>query len=270
MEQFEFNGDWDTTINLKYLKPYYIENGVGIKRVNQSDDIQLWIGDRYGDMSPDPSPEQMATIAFLLNAENQLAIIDSFIAYLKEEIYPFYQKNVFDIQEYPESYLKVNNRADFYRYFNVNAISITNIEDTESRIYTLYFGTQLLDDEHGLTVSLNGTQCLRHGAGDGSMIYTKEEEQENVIKRKAYQDKLDKEVPIIYQPHPKYNKLKPWQEAANRRFISNAYRTYNDEEFLQAMIREQIDLKNKKYYYQRAKEDNRTLIIQYFEDQQYF
>jgi len=267
MGKFIFNGDWQFELQpLKYFRTKYTQNQ-NLGQLSPSGlGIQLIIQDKYGDTSPDPEHLQLKAVNFILEDENQLRLIDSFISYLNEVIYPFYKEKVFSIEDYPEAYPIIETPKDFLQNFRFKLIVIGLDPDEKRMKFTFYLGSRALDDEHGLCIEYADLNCVKHGSGDGSMINTPEEAQKENEWRKKYHHMLDNEKPLLQRPHPKYNKLKPWQTDANRRFIDNAYRELDEQRFLDLITKENIDISEKRYLYVQAKADNKNRIVNYFDN----
>lgn len=250
-KEFKFNGDWETEL---YLEEF-------------GKTIDIWIHDQYGSYSPDPKKEQLKTIDFLLDKDNQIELINSIIDYLETDIYPYYQKHEETFKEAPNRYPEIKSKEDFINYFRLQFIEIfPNIKD-DFAYYTLKFDAVKLESEHGIAIDMHKARCVEHGPGEGTNT-EKICEELNITEHlgNKINQLINKEKPIIHKPHPKYNKLLPWQVDANRRFPINAYRELEDKEVIEAFKKEGLDLKSNKWLYQYAKRDNRQILIEYFEN----
>ena len=61
MQSFEFNGDWETSVNLSKFERSFVKRYADPNQTLNKD-IYLRISDRYGDLSLDPMPEQIDAI----------------------------------------------------------------------------------------------------------------------------------------------------------------------------------------------------------------
>lgn len=269
METFKFIGEWETTISLSAFAHYYAdvftaEGKNTEKRENPT--IDLIIADTYGDPAPDPSQAQLNTIHYFQEKSNQIAVIDSILRYVREDVYAFYQEHVFDLEEYPESYPPLGPREDFYRYFRLDSISIHDLVKNNFAYCSLTFQVKLLDEEHGLAIDLHRDRCLDHGPAEGTQgLKMAEELGLTGDLRAEMHELLDNEPAIFHTPDPKYGVLKPWQIDANRRFPSNAYRTGADDLLIEAIKTGKVDLSRIGYLIQRAKQDQRVKLVAFFE-----
>ncbi|MBT31011.1 MAG: hypothetical protein CMO01_15235 [Thalassobius sp.] len=272
MEEFIFNGNWETKLTLELFDAYYAKEytseGINlVKRIGNK--ITLVIADEYGDLDPDPKPEQLSTISFLLNPKNQTVIIHSIIKYLNEVIYPYYKKNIFLEDEYPESYPTVYSFADFQKYFRLYSVSVYSLSKDNQAYYCLYFNVDLLDQEHGLSIELIRDQCIDHGTSDGTNGYNLAQElglPSNETARNLMHARISNELPIFYKPNPKYGTLKPWQIDANLRYPSNVYKAGKDLELIEFINNSNKPIINFKYLYNDAVRDNREELIHFFKE----
>lgn len=267
MGKFKFDGNWEIKI---VLDKFYSTNRISDEE-NRRDETNLTICDKYGDLDPDPTKQQINAIDYLLSEQNQIEIIYSIINYLNEEIYPHYQKNVLPKEDYPNSYPDVKTLADFQNYFRLISIEIGFNSKDDFAYYSLIFDINLLDTEHGLSLDMHKKRCVDHGPGEGT------DNQKIIEELKLPSNLADKlnslmsnEAAVIYKAHPKYNKLKPWQKYANSRFPFNAYKKNEDDLIIKSIEEGLCEISQFKWIYQYAKRDNRIKLIKYFEQFEYF
>lgn len=270
MKEFIFKGDWETLIKLDVFDTYYLKeyNGLEGKLTKKvKNEVSLCISDTYGDMSPEPKPEQIATINYLLKVENQYLVIKSIIKYLNEVIYPFYKNDIFLEEEYPESYPSVKTLEDFQKYFKLDSVVIYDLSKDSQSFYCLYFNVDLLDQEHGLSIELIKDKCIDHGTNDGTDGYVLAEliglPSPDQFSKEMH-SVLDNEEAIIYKPDSKYGKLKPWQIDVNQRFPSNAYKSGEDMALIEFIKNSNKPIINFKYLFKYAQRDNRKKLIDFF------
>ena len=270
MEKFIFKGDWETSIRLELFSQYYAKKytSEGIELIKKTkNEISLNIADEYGDVNPDPKPEQINTINFLLVKDNQLQIIKAIVKFLNDVIYPYYKSDIFSEEEYPESYPEVQTLDDFQRYFRLDSVSIYALSKGSQTYFCLYFSVDLLDDEHGLSIELIGDRCIDHGTYEGPEGYELAKDADLPPPHEvqnAIHATIDNEPAILHKTHPKYGKLKPWQVDANRRFPLNAYRSGKDLELIDYIKNNDQPIKQFTYLYNYAVNDKRLVLIDFF------
>lgn len=222
---FEFKGDWTTVINLEEFSildnPEYcskrdvLDNGI----------FTLQILDVRNE-NPDPEPYQINAINYLLDTSNQKQILKSLLHYSRDIIYPHYKQFMWE-EEYPDSYPRLETEKDLYHLLGVNSVIIKTIEKDDFA-YFIFTCNSCLDYEHGITITLYKNEVIDHGEDwDDQKVCA-----HKGIDYKTYEDHATKEFNkrdrVLTSPHPKYEKLKPWQEEQNDYY---PFGLYHDGQF---------------------------------------
>lgn len=214
MEEFEFDGNWTREIQLiEFAK---LNNPDFARKDHDANNgiFGLTIYDAQN-FNPDPEKEQINTINYLTNPQNQKEIIESIFLFSRDIIYPEYKEYLSE-EEYPECYPSLNTPKDLYNLIGINEVMIYNIQKEGFAYYVLGFNS-CLDYEHGLYLTLHKSRVLDHaqmGDLDQKKIYDDLGFNYEEHLEKHHEREKNKELKT-YMPHPKYGKLKPWQERAN-------------------------------------------------------
>lgn len=215
MELFEFKGDWETRI---ILKDFAQLNNPSLNRYDtdlEKGEFNLYIHD-VEDMNPDPIPEQINSIHFLQQHQNE--ILENVYQYIVDEAIPWY-KTFISSEYYPEYFPEMKSVDDLSSFIGVNEIIIYH-SVRDGFAYIVLGFTSLPDNEHGLYIVMHKLRPIEHGTmGELDLEKTAEDMRKgssNINQKRCKVVKVDS----IIQPHPKYGKLKPWQESSNRYFPS--------------------------------------------------
>ncbi|MFT6708166.1 MAG: hypothetical protein ACJATF_003022 [Flavobacteriales bacterium] len=227
---FEFNGEW--VVNLK-LEEFLLLNNKrsqsDLEKANQPL-FEIGIQDEFNE-NPDPEEYQINTINWLMDSNNQKAILSSLLDYCKNTIYPHYKTFMWE-SEYPDCYPQLNEIGDLSKLLSIWSVSINKIEKEGSAYYT-FNCESCLDHEHGIVIGGYKDVILEHG---GELEYDKIYNHKGVDPKKE-QEKNTEEYRNrelkIWNPHPKYGKLKPWQKDLNRYYPFGLFHRKRDEELIQ-------------------------------------
>lgn len=215
MKSFKFKGDWVEQIELTKLSKLNSDKFFGYdgtknqKELLSKSLITVRIDDEIDD-NPDPRIEQINAINFILNNED--GILNSIFLAMKNVIYPFW-KLVPDMEINDYWFPKLEGMDDLYNILGMSEISISNILK-DNLAYSIFYFRFSVDMEHGLAIVMYGDEFVEHESiGDLSFEKTVEH---STGSYEDYIAKINKRPELkIYDPHPKYGKLKPWQITAN-------------------------------------------------------
>lgn len=231
MVEFEFDGNWTRVIQLiEFTK---LNNPDFARRDHDANNgiFGMTIYDAHN-FNPDPEKEQINTINYLTKSQNQKEILESLFHFSRDVIYPEY-KIYLSEEEYPECYPTLNTANDLYKLIGINEVLIYNIQKDGFAYYVLGFNS-CLDYEHGLYLTLHKSRVLDH-AQMGDLNQKKIYEALKLDYEKhleEYHEKEKNKELKTYSPHPKYGKLKPWQEQANQYYpFGLLHRKHNEELF---------------------------------------
>ena len=218
MKKYEFNGKWKMEIELEFFprlnsdKFYRYETRSSHKILLSKGKVPLSITDERT-INPDPEPEQINAINFILNNEEK--IYKSVFKNLKEIIIPDAKKD-FDLEDEDEETIEfwfpnLQSIDDMKKCLGIGGIGI-DIEYRNEIAWTSYMFDFSAEEEHGLVMTFEGDKFLDFGTIGG---YTHEKIMTEKEFRK-YVKKLNlKHAFQIYEPNLKYGVLKPWQKSAN-------------------------------------------------------
>lgn len=217
MDKFEFDGDWEREVRLIEFAKLNHPDFARTDHDAKNGVFGMTIYDERN-FNPDPEEVQINTINYLLERKNQREIIESIFHYARDIIYPEY-KNFLPEDEYPEAYPTLKSSSDLYDLIGINEVLIYKVHKDGFAYYVLGFNS-CLDYEHGLYITLHQSRVLDY---DQMGDFNQEKVYEDLgIDYKKYREELfnkardnNTEDPRLYDPHPKYGKLKPWQQGAN-------------------------------------------------------
>jgi hypothetical protein len=237
-QNFKFNGDWEYEIELPKLSGFQERNGT---YTSVSSDIpntglfKLAFEDDLTD-NPDPYPEQLNTLNFIFDNQERLAksIIDRALAELNEIKINYGLEKEEEYQNLNEQ--KVKSLIGFSS-INIKIIS------KEGFSYFDISGGCNWDEEHGLNILFHNDRIISFGGIDGGSIYEAEKDNGKPDKESNYH--LNREKPQKFNPHPKYNKLKPLQKSSNETYeLTLISYGYNDD-FIKGVESGEIDINGK-------------------------
>ncbi len=214
MNDFKFIGDWKFNYSLPVLtklnfnKFYPPEYPHGVKSLEGVIPISF---NSKRDNIPDPNEVQFNTLKWIQN--NQKHILESLFNHVKNVLYPFYLSEIdFDEDWFPP----LNKLSDLSNVLGIESIAI----DTHSKngiSYAYYSFKFSVDDEHGIVIILHKTELIgfdQIGSIDDQKIIEDLGLDYSDYEAKRLEE-YDKREFKFHSPHPKYGKLKPWQEAEN-------------------------------------------------------
>ena len=241
---FEFKGDFHTRIILKEFAR--LDNSILGRYDNdlEKGEFGLYIDDQQN-MDPDPSQEQMNAIHFLQEHQNE--ILESVFHFCKEKVIPDYKKFM-PVEDYPEAYPKLESVDDLPSFIGVNEIMIKTSK-RDNHAYIVLGFTSMLDIEHGLYIIMHQLRAIDHGTM-GDLDYDKMVEDYKVVKKSGGEQTIPMEEPKIeglIEAHPKYGKLKPWQESYNLYYPYKFVREDRLEELKQFIEKHPVAVKKYRY-----------------------
>ena len=274
MKPFEFKGDWEFE--------YQFEAFVGLQSRRDSytskdsekesnGKVNVIISDELND-DTDPTEEQLNSINFII--ENPDKIKQSLFKALEIE-YPKlkemygYDENEEDSREwFPE----INSIEEFRKVFGVGNMFVLLPHKERFSYVGLECGCTW-DEEHGLGFLLHKDRIIKVGGADEAFSTweafkdngTYEEEQKKWNKRNIEREPLPK--PKIYEPHPKYGKLKPSQIEANRMYENHLIERGFNSDFIELVESGKLDVNVNKgltmTFLERAAQFNNLEIVRY-------
>lgn len=239
MKKYEFNGNWNSTIELMFFtrlnsdKFYRYETRKSHRKLLELGKVPLSITDERT-INPVPEEEQINAINFILNNEEK--IYQAVFKNLKEKIIPDAKRD-FDLDAEDEEtkeywFPKLQSIDDMKKTLGIGGIGV-DIEYRNGIAWTSYMFDFSAEEEHGLIMIFEGDKFLDFGAiGDYTheRIMTKEE-------FSKYVEKLNRRHPYqIYEPNSKYGILKPWKIRANDYYPIGILREGKKEELINYLI----------------------------------
>lgn len=213
---FQFDGNWSFPLALPGLAALNHESFLprdpqhALHDQLQRGFIGVTIEDAHTS-DPDPLPEQVQAIHWL--QQNEAAVLQTLFVSLRDVIYPYY-KALMDADG--ERFPPLETIADLKRAIGVPAVEISTWH-REGLAYMSLSAKFSADAEHGLCFILHGNRLVDYGDVGGVDSRRVAEDcgvdYESFLDRENQRD-LERELQL-YTPHPKYGKLKPWQEQAN-------------------------------------------------------
>ncbi len=217
MEQFKFDGIWEKEYQFDAFKGLQNRRGP-YASVSSSElsngTILLTINDDLTE-NPDPYPEQLEAINFILRNPGKLK--DS----MRNGIDKIYEdlKTQYGYQEEDEEHNKwfpnITKIEDYDKVFGVANIFV----QIPSKNGLSYVGIECgcsWDDEHGLGFLFHGDKLIKIGTADEAFSWEAYRDNGTIEEVKA-SNKIIR-VPKKHVPHPKYGLLKPIQKSANESF----------------------------------------------------
>ena len=218
MKKYEFDGKWNTEIELEFFTQLNSDKFFGIEMWNshkillESGRFPISITDERT-MNPNPEEEQINAINFILNNEEK--IYKSVFKNLKERIIPNVKK-YFDLENEDEEIIEnwfplLHSIEDMKKTLGILEVEV-DIEYRNGIALTSFLFEFSAEQEHGLKMTFEGDKYLDFGDCDDNTL--KKIMTENEFRN--YNEKLKIRYPFqIYEPDLKYGVLKPWQEYAN-------------------------------------------------------
>jgi len=231
----KFNGDWSYHLKLTELCKLNSDRFFGYEsRKKQKENLlngilPITISDAR-DLNPDPLPEQIQTISWILS--NQDLIMETLFESVISIIFPYY-KNKWGDEENEESYPKLGNKAELNKALGIDSISIQTFHKEQLAYYTIYFDF-CTDEEHGLAIAMHKSRLISFGAiGDIDDKEVIEDLGLNYEKWLNDQFTRQQNKKLVYhKPLDKYKKFKPWQEQENRYYPYGLFHMKRDDELI--------------------------------------
>ena len=233
MSNFEFIGDWSFNAQLDTLSKidsdywHFNEKRKEHTELLTKGLVPLTIVDKR-DYNPEPLPEQILALNFLLSNESNL--LDVITKCFIEKINPFYVEACGEDDWIPLSLCK-SNLGELLR---ITSIRVTK-ESKNGVAYTIFEFEYRGDEEHGIAVVLNETRLVGFG-GLGDLGFDEiNKDLENV--RPVDYDKLVEESKfgsdMVHKPLKLYEKFKPWQLDSTEDYFSKLLRNKENDKFIE-------------------------------------
>jgi len=226
---FEFKGNWTFDLELEEFRIFTNPEYKSRNQVSASGMVSFEIFDEFND-NPDPERYQINAIEYLLDPQNQGHILHNILTYSQNIIYPQYQTFMHE-DEYPQCYPPLISKEDLDKLFGINQIIIKHIGHQNYAYYILDCSS-CLDHEHGITLTLHKDQVIDHGEDwDDIKVCEHKGIDYKIYRKKAVNEFNSREIALV-EPHPKYNKLKPWQKEQNEFYPFGLYHKGRLQEFI--------------------------------------
>lgn len=234
MKKFEFKGDWETSIESDYFWQlnseffFRLDSGIESRRIKyqllQNRKIKLIICDERND-NIDPEPEQLNTINYILNNEEEIynKVFESFKNKIVEDFisYPFLLLD-------GQTFHLIERIEQLPNHLGINDITITNFYDADYALFTINFEFDG-NYENGLSMVFNRDKFLIHD--EKSMLSYQGLVSDQQYKKKAeiwYSKPMNK----FYEIDEKFGKNKPWKQEANWNYIRCLINSENNRELI--------------------------------------
>lgn len=207
MEQFHFKGEWSFDLKLSGFSGFQESDGR----------LSVDLSDLLNE-DPDPLPEQVAAVNYILQNHNSIA------RNICEKVYEEYPELIKIYDELPE----ISSADDIKKHIRISQIRV-NTRFKNGISFTDFYGNCVWDQEHGLCFGVHGSKVFfMGGAGDGYGT------DDDAVSQAMHVH--EKRKPKIYLPHPKYGKLKPSQVFSNRYYELELIRGFYNEDFKELII----------------------------------
>lgn len=228
MKPFTFTGDWSPYVNMPALGNFRLTYNRQAPEASSARLIQLWIEDQQT-LDPDPFAAQLVAIDYLLQHEREIA--DTLLAAVFKEYPEFWWWDITIKEGYPS----LRSPELLRTMFEITSIEI-KIEQREGLAYTVLNGTcsWFENSGYGLGILMHKDRVIRvcetrdfyqEIEEDGGYFFAKEVRQEPEIP-------LSFQRLYMYDPHPKYGTLKPWQQRNNYEYPYNLISSPQNEDFI--------------------------------------
>ena len=270
MTEFEFKGDWFTQFELPMIASQLDNPKYSFRRSDLGkNEYALEIRDAF-DTVPTPFKEQLETIHFIQNANNQRKIIDNLYNYIKDIVYPEYQQIISE-EEYPGTFPSLEKLTDLYSVIGLDHVIIHRFGQEGSVYYCLMCECSI-DEEHGLGFVLYEDQIIEHG-DIGGLSYEKVAQHMKLSYKEYldFQSKIQTHPTKEYQsPSNRFGSLKPWQLDVNRSYHFHLFRNNENQKLIEFLESGNISLDkafaNLRNLLQR---DPRKILMDYFRSKGY-
>jgi hypothetical protein len=202
MEKFHFEGEWEFQVKLSGFSNFQGSDGT----------LSVVINDLLNE-DTDPLSEQTAAINYLFEHHESIGI------QICEHIFKEYPRLAKIYDELPP----INKVDDIRKHIKVNHAQIQT-KFKNGIAYIDFYANCVWDEEHGLSLATHKSQIIYMGGiGDGYLVDDDSESKtinSHVIKK-----------PQLFLPPPKYGKLKPSQQSANRYYELELIRGFYNDDF---------------------------------------
>lgn len=233
MSNFEFIGDWSFNAQLDTLSQidsdywHFNEKRKEHTELLAKGLVPLTIVDKR-DYNPEPLPEQILAINFLLSSETNL--LDAITKCFIEKINPFYVEACGENDWIPLS-LSKSNLGELLR---ITSIMVTK-ESKNGIAYTIFEFEYRGDEEHGIAVVINETRLVGFG-GIGDLGFDDINKDLGNVGPIDY-DKLVEESKfgsdMVHKPLKQYGKFKPWQLDSTEDYFSKLLRNKENNKLIE-------------------------------------
>lgn len=247
MKKFEFKGDWETSFDsdffwqLKSEKFFRLDSGIESARINyqllQNRKITLIICDERND-NIGPEPEQLNTINYILNNEEEIynKVFESFKNKIVEEAisYPFLLLD-------GQTFHLIERIEQLPNHLGINDITITNFYDADYALFTINFEFDG-NYQNGLSMVFNREKFLRHDEKNMLSYQGLVSDQEY---KKMVEIWYSKPENKFFEINEKFGKNKPWKQEANWKYIKYLINSENNKELITLIDQGKISPKEK-------------------------
>jgi hypothetical protein len=228
MELFTFAGDWSPYVAMPALGNFRLTYNRQAPEASPARLVQLQIEDQQTS-DPDPFPAQLAAIDYLLQHEREIA--DILLTAVFNEYPEFWWWDITVKEGYPS----LQSPELLRTMFEITSIEI-KIEQREGLAYTVLNGTcsWFENSGYGLGILMHKGRVIRvcetsdfcrEIEEDGGYFFAKGVSQEP--------ETLPSLTRLyMYDPHPKYGTLKPWQQRNNYEYPYNLISKRQNEDFI--------------------------------------
>lgn len=234
---FVFKGKWKFELSLPKLASLNKDIEFNSSDLPHKDTVKITIYDKLDD-NPDPTEEQLATITWIQN--NESSLLESIYKIIKKTVYPLYKKEIgYD----PIFFPSIRSVDDLPKIISQPFIDIQRAVKDGYAYFSIYF-EQFTADSHGFGVNMHKSRTFDFGAY-GDHDYKKVAKDIGV----SLEDFFEKHLRTsrngelkLHSPHPKYGKLKPWQQDANEYYPYRLLHTSKIDQLIEYIESENISI----------------------------
>lgn len=248
MQNFTFNGNWEYELDLQDFKKSNANwnRNLGANYIDRP--IKLKIHD-LKNFDPDPLPEQLFTINYLLN--NELRVLDDLCT-----AFSTINQHYGEMTGFHDWYSNDIKGHELGNIFLISEIEILK-EHKNGSAYVQFSGGYKGDEEHGLIVAMHedrliGYNQIGEDCDDGIYTDLGDERQSFIDFNIKHQD-FGKET--IYEPLPKYGKYKPWQGMVMTEYFVKLLRAKDNEKIKVLVTEKNFDINYRIDYDERSLTD---------------
>lgn len=248
MSNFEFVGDWEFRLNVGAFAGFQQRKGPYASKDSEepaSGEIQVEIESELND-SPDPLPEQLAAIHYLLDHQQTL------VAAIERHVFAQFSTLIYqyDLEEEP-IVDQVKSPADVRKVIGIKTVHV-QLPHKDGIAYLGFSGGCDWDEEHGIGFLMHKDRVVDFGEASDAFSTWKAYEDNGTLKqikdRLQPGNKAQRVKPRLYEPHPKYGKLTPAQQGANEAYEYRLIEMGFNEAFIQLVESGKIPADGKTNY----------------------